>query len=92
MTSKQPNTRSQALLWPICALVLAVGLAGSMVWITGLTRSGLDRPTPDMQAQLGSGSLDNEREYAELSDEVTKLREEMTRMENTIAEGSEGAK
>ena len=92
MSPKQPNPQSQTLLWPVSALVLAVGLAGSMVWITGLTRNGLDKLRLDMRTPLSSRSLDNERKYAELSDEVTMLREEMTRMENAIAEGSEGAK
>lgn len=92
MSPKQPNTRSQSWLWPVSALALAIGLAGSMLWVTGLTRNGLDEPSLDTQTRRGFNSIDNEREYAELSDEVTKLREEMTRMENTIAEGSEGAK
>ena len=92
MSAKQPKPQSQAWLWPVSTLALAVGFAGSMAWLTGLTQDGLDRLPPDMQTRLSSDELDNEREYAELSEEVTKLREEMTRMENAIAEGSEGAK
>lgn len=71
---------------PVSAMGFILGILLHVTWITQNTRSGrLNTLDPDMAKRIGSGSLDLLSEVQRVSQEVAKLREENTKLQNAMS-------
>lgn len=73
-------------VWPVSALCLVLGFMLQKAWVTEQTRSSrFAQAAPQLQARVGSGSLDLQEEAEKLSEEVQHLRAENSKMEASIS-------
>lgn len=76
-------------LMPVSLMALLVGFLASVSWITMDTRETRLRTLPtDIQARFAAGSLDLQEEYMKVQEEVKRLREDNTRLQNMVAQGT----
>lgn len=87
--------RQQPRGWVVSlsVVMMFVGVLVSMTWITEKNRQDrLSRLSPDVRNRLNIGDLDLSEEFTRLQLEVTKLRDENTRLQGLAAEGSNASK
>jgi len=82
-TNRQ-NTANQ-WIWPVSAMCLVLGFMCSLAWVTEDNRQSRIRLLPaDQSRRLTEGAIDIDS-YQELTTEVSKLRDEKTKLENALA-------
>ncbi|MBV6457533.1 MAG: hypothetical protein HONBIEJF_00646 [Fimbriimonadaceae bacterium] len=80
-------------LVPISLMTLLLGLMMSAAWITTDTRDKrLSTMAPDQRTRIATGSIDVQTEYSKLLAEVTKLRNENTKLQNSFSDTTEQTK
>jgi len=88
--AKHVNTRSWE--WPVSLVSLLLGVMISLAWINQKTQA--DRSAqlpPDIRRRYIEGRIDL-NELTKLSDEVSRLREENTKLQNAMAGNSKQSK
>lgn len=81
----------QSWIWPVSLLAMVTGFMGAAAWIGDRTRTGRLESLPEsVRERLASGKLDAQAELAALHEEVTKLRDENTKLQGLVAEGGKG--
>ncbi len=72
---------------PVSGLSLILGFMMSMAWITDQTASErIGKLDPDQGGRIQTGNINMFDEYIKLSNEVKKLRGDLTRMENAVGD------
>lgn len=78
--------------WPVAGVSLLLGIMISLGWINEKNRTersaGLD---PDVRIRLNEGLIDS-NELQKLSQEVSKLQRDKTKLENAVADSSKATK
>lgn len=75
-----------AWVWPVSALCLVLGVMLTLAWVTDSSRATrFAQLAPQIQARVGSGSIDLQQEAKKLAEEVQHLRAENTKMESSIS-------
>lgn len=78
---------------PLSLAMLVLGFMISLAWITDRTRDArISLLGPDQQQRIRVGTIDLQEEYATLSNEVKRLRNANTKMENAIADDTNKSK
>ncbi|RYG38904.1 DUF881 domain-containing protein [bacterium] len=81
------RSRPQSWVYPVSALSLLLGFMISLAWVTQVNRrSRFSMLSSDQSSRVSEAGVDIDK-FTELSNEVNKLREEKTRLENTLAAG-----
>ncbi len=89
LSRKSPN----GWVVPVSFMALLVGFMTSLAWITTEDRRGRIQQLPEEQRQrFAIGTLDLTDENESLRAEVTKLREENTKLQNALAENDNASK
>ncbi len=79
-------TGNQWLL-PVTLMGILLGILLWMAWITNFTRAGrLGYLDADQSQRIGRGSIDTALEYQKVSQEVTQLLEENTKLQNAMSD------
>ncbi|MEQ1823738.1 MAG: DUF881 domain-containing protein [Fimbriimonadaceae bacterium] len=80
---------NQSWEWPVASLCLVLGVMVSLAWIGKANReSRFSTLDADMAGRISRGEID-EVELRRLSSEVSKLREENTKLQNAVAGNSQ---
>lgn len=80
-------------VFPVSGLALVLGFMMSMAWITDQTASErIRRLDPSQSFRIQSGNINMFDEYIKLSNEVKKLRGDLTKMENAMGDQTKQAK
>ncbi|HXH60446.1 MAG TPA: DUF881 domain-containing protein [Fimbriimonadaceae bacterium] len=89
-----PNAKkSVAWVWPVSLLAMVVGFFTSVAWISDRAENNRLQNLPvDVRERLVAGRLDAQSNLVGLNEEIQKLRDENTRLQNLLAEGSKGTK
>jgi uncharacterized protein YlxW (UPF0749 family) len=84
--------RHEQWIWPLTAMCLVLGFMISMAWVTERNRlSRYQLLAPNQKGRVSDASIDIDA-YQQLRDEVSKLREENTKLQNGLAKGNESSK
>lgn len=88
--AKHVNTRSWE--WPVSLVSLLLGVMISLAWINQKTQASRSAQLPaDVRRRFIEGRIDL-NELTKLSDEVSRLREENTKLQNAMAGNSKQSK
>jgi uncharacterized protein YlxW (UPF0749 family) len=88
--AKHVNTRSWE--WPVSIVSLLLGVMISLAWINQKTQASRSAQLPaDVRRRYFEGRLDLD-ELTKLSNEVSRLREENTKLQNAMADSSKQSK
>lgn len=88
------TTISEANAWviPVSVMALILGLMLNMAWITESNRSSrLAGLNPAQRDRIETGTIDQIDQFRTLSEEVTRLREDKTRLEKAMGSRNEEA-
>jgi uncharacterized protein YlxW (UPF0749 family) len=78
---------------PVSVLALVLGFMIALAWVTDQNRpSRLGLLAAGQQARVSAGPIDVQEGYQQLQAEVQKLREEKTRLENTLGDQKDSTK
>lgn len=78
---------------PVSGLSLILGFMMSLAWITDQTASDrLGKLDPSQASRIQTGNINMFDEYIKLSNEVKKLRGDLTRMENAVGDQTKQTK
>ena len=73
-------------VWPVSAVCLVLPFIIRLAWVTDQSRSSrFALLAPQLQARVGSGSLDLQSEAKKLASEVSDLRDKDTKMEASLS-------
>ena len=75
---------SNQWLFPITVMGLVLGVMLQVTWVTWKTRSGRDLD-PEQRERISRGSISLQTEYLKLSEEVSGLRAENTKLQNAMS-------
>ncbi|MCC7433642.1 MAG: DUF881 domain-containing protein [Methanoregulaceae archaeon] len=88
--SKHVNTKSWE--WPVSLVSLLLGVMISLAWINQKTQAERsEQLPPDIRRRYIEGRIDL-NELTKLSEEVSRLREENTKLQNAMADNSKQSK
>lgn len=83
----------QSPIVPLSVMAFVLGFMISVAWITNDARAQRIRTVdPDQAVRLGTGDLNFQDEYKTLKDEVVRLRQENTALQNAMAKETGEAK
>jgi uncharacterized protein YlxW (UPF0749 family) len=72
---------------PVSFLSLILGFMMMMAWMTRDARqTRMSLLSPDQQSRIGWGSIDLQEEYTRTADEVGRLRDQLTKLQNALGE------
>ena len=84
--------RHEQWIWPVTGMCLVLGFMISMAWVTESNQSSRYRLLQaDQKGRISEASIDIDA-YSQLRDEVSKLREENTKLQNGLAKGNVSSK
>jgi uncharacterized protein YlxW (UPF0749 family) len=84
--------KNQTWIIPVTAMCFVLGLMVSLAWVTDANRKDRLNFLPiDQNKRISEATLDINA-VAQLSSEVTKLRQEKTELENALADQNKGSK
>jgi len=77
---------------PVSILSMVLGFMMTAAWVTKESRSRLNYASGTQQDRVGSGTIDFQEKYDQLSDEVSKLRAEKTKLERALGDQGSSSK
>lgn len=87
------RTKIQGWIWPVSLVAMLIGFLASAAWITDRTQTGKLESLPvNVRERLVSGKLGAQAELTAYRDQIKKLQDDNTKLQNLIAEGGRGTK
>lgn len=87
------RTSLEGWVIPVSVMCLILGILGALAWVTDQSRPARRSLLGDDQrSRVFSGSIDLQEDYQKLNAEVTKLREENTKLQNAMADRGNSTK